>query len=109
MLSIHCIPTPDTIANGAQVQCSGELTFPVIQRLVDEVVTVSDRQLIDTMSFLATRMKMLVEPSGCLATAAVLHSKVSVTSERVVIVLSSGNIDPARFASLMTREAAEAA
>jgi hypothetical protein len=64
---------PKTIADGAQTQASGALTFPVIQALVARVVTVSDAQLIRSMQFFAQRMKQVVEPTGCLAAAALLE------------------------------------
>jgi threo-3-hydroxy-L-aspartate ammonia-lyase len=70
------IDTPKTIADGAQTQHSGQLTFPVIQRLVQRIVTVSDAQLVRTMRFFAERMKLVVEPTGCLAAAAALEGVV---------------------------------
>eukprot|EP00667_Euglena_gracilis_P019329 EG_transcript_20697 len=69
---IVAIPVPRTIADGAQTQASGTLTFPVIQRLVQRVVTVTDAQLVETMRFFAGRMKQVVEPTGCLAATALL-------------------------------------
>ena len=93
------IPVPITIADGAQTQHLGQHTFPVIQQLCDDVVTVSDAQLIAAMRFCAERMKILVEPTGCLAAAAALHHKTA-TGARVGIVLSGGNIDLPRFAQL---------
>ena len=92
------IDTPRTIADGAQTQHSGELTFPVIQRLVKDVVTVSDEQLIRTMRFFAQRMKMVVEPTGCLAAAAVLEGVVQARGERVGVIVSGGNVDLAALA-----------
>ena len=92
------IATPKTIADGAQTQHSGELTFPVIQRLVQDVVTVSDEQLIRSMRFFAQRMKMVVEPTGCLAAAAVLEGVVPVRGERVGVIVSGGNVDMAALA-----------
>ena len=70
------IDTPRTIADGAQTQSSGKLTFPVIQALVTSVLTVSDAQLVATMRFFAERMKMVVEPTGCLAAAALLEGAI---------------------------------
>ena len=97
------IDTPRTIADGAQTQHLGEHTFPILQQLVDRIVTVSDDQLIDTMRFCADSMSMVVEPTGCLAAAAVLNGLVEVKGESVGIVLSGGNIDSARFAQLVGR------
>jgi threonine dehydratase len=65
-------------------------------------VTVSDAELVETMRFLAARMKIVVEPTGCLAAAAVLHGKLDVRGRRVGIVLSGGNVDPARYAALLS-------
>ena len=95
------IETPKTIADGAQTQHSGELTFPVIQRLVSRIVTVSDAQLVQTMRFFAERMKMVVEPTGCLGAAALLHGVVSAPGQRVGVIVSGGNVDMARYAALL--------
>jgi threo-3-hydroxy-L-aspartate ammonia-lyase len=92
------IETPKTIADGAQTQHSGQLTFPVIQRLVKGIVTVSDEQLVRTMRFFAERMKMVVEPTGCLAAAALLESALDLRGQRVGVIVSGGNVDMARFA-----------
>jgi threonine dehydratase len=96
------IDTPVTIADGAQSQHLGQYTFPIIQALVDDIVTVSDAQLIDAMRFFASRMKMVVEPTGCLAAAAVFNQKINVAGKKVGIVLSGGNIDLVKFAQLTT-------
>ena len=95
------IDVPHTIADGAQTQHAGQLTFPVIQARVDEVVTVSDAQLVDTMKFFAERMKLVVEPTGCLAAAAVLHGAAPVMDKRVGVIVSGGNVDVRRFAELL--------
>ncbi len=95
------IATPQTIADGAQTQHSGRLTFPVIQRLVREVVTVSDAQLVATMRFFAERMKQVVEPTGCLAAAALLEGVVQAPGQRVGVIISGGNVDLARYAGLI--------
>jgi threo-3-hydroxy-L-aspartate ammonia-lyase len=95
------IDTPVTIADGAQTQHSGALTFPVIQALVAGIDTVSDAQLVATMRFFAERMKMVVEPTGCLAAAALLEGVVAARGKRVGVIVSGGNVDMARFASLL--------
>jgi threonine dehydratase len=95
------IDTPQTIADGAQTQHSGTLTFPVIQQLVGRIVTVSDAQLVASMRFFAERMKLVVEPTGCLAAAALLHGVVAARGQRVGVVVSGGNVDLSRFASLL--------
>ena len=95
------IETPRTIADGAQTQHSGQLTFPVIQRLVAGIVTVSDAQLVATMRFFAERMKMVVEPTGCLGAAAALQGVLDLRGQRVGIILSGGNVDLAAFAGYL--------
>ncbi len=79
----------------------GEHNFEVIKREVDDIVTVTDAQLVDTMKFFAERMKMIVEPTGCLGAAAALHGAVPVEGKRVGILISGGNVDLARFARLV--------
>ncbi|MEM5325692.1 threo-3-hydroxy-L-aspartate ammonia-lyase [Paraburkholderia sp. JHI2823] len=95
------IDTPKTLADGAQTQHLGNLTFEVIRERVSEIVTVSDAELVDTMQFFASRMKIVVEPTGCLAAAAVLHGKVDVRGKRVGVLISGGNVDLLRFAELV--------
>jgi len=95
------IDVPQTIADGAQTQQVGALTFPVIRERVTGVVTVSDAELVETMKFFAGRMKIVVEPTGCLAAAAVLHGKLDVKGKRVGVVVSGGNVDLQRFAELV--------
>jgi threonine dehydratase len=96
------IGVPQTIADGAQTSHLGAHNFAVIQRLVDDIVTVSDAQLVETMKFFAERMKMVVEPTGCLAAAAALHGAYPVAGKKVGIVISGGNVDLARFAQLVS-------
>jgi threo-3-hydroxy-L-aspartate ammonia-lyase len=91
------IPTPKTIADGAQTQHSGQLTFPVIQSLVRGILTVSDAQLISSMRFFAERMKMVVEPTGCLAAAALLEGVIDLRGRRVGVVVSGGNVDIGQY------------
>ena len=95
------IAVPDTIADGAKVTHVGEHNFKVIQKYVDDIVTVSDAQLIATMKFFAERMKMVVEPTGCLGAAAALHGVVPIAGKRVGIVVSGGNVDLATFARMI--------
>ncbi|MFL6623079.1 MAG: threo-3-hydroxy-L-aspartate ammonia-lyase [Sulfurifustis sp.] len=99
---IVTIPVPETIADGARTVHLGEHTFAVIRETVDDIVTVSDRQLTDTMRFLAERMKIVVEPTGALAAAAVLHGAVAVTGKRVGVLVSGGNVDVASFCALIS-------
>lgn len=97
------IDVPQTIADGAQTQASGQLTFPVIQALVDRVVTVSDAQLVRTMRFFAQTLKQVVEPTGCLGAAALLEGELGdeLRGARVGIVISGGNVDLARYAQFL--------
>jgi threo-3-hydroxy-L-aspartate ammonia-lyase len=95
------IDTPCTIADGAQTQHSGQLTFPVIQALVKGVVTVSDAQLVATMRFFASRMKIVVEPTGCLGAAALLEGAIDLRGARVGVIVSGGNVDLPRYAALL--------
>ena len=100
------IETPRTIADGAQTQSSGLLTFPVIQALVKGVLTVSDAQLVETMRFFATRMKLVVEPTGCLAAAAALQGAIDLRGQRVGVIVSGGNVDLQRFCALLAGQQA---
>ena len=95
------IAVPDTIADGAKVTHVGEHNFNVIQRYVNDIKTVSDLQLVATMKFFAERMKMVVEPTGCLAAAAALHGVLPLEGKRVGILISGGNVDLATFAKMI--------
>lgn len=98
---IVTIATPRTIADGAQTQALGQLTFAIIRRDVDDVLTASDAQLVDAMRFFAERMKIIVEPTGCLAAAAVMDGQVPLRGKRVGVIVSGGNVDLQRFAQLV--------
>ena len=98
---IVSIAVPSTIADGAQTQASGQLTFPVIQALVQRVVTVTDAQLIRTLQFFAQRMKQVVEPTGCLGAAALLEGVVDLRGAQVGVILSGGNVDLPRYAEFL--------
>jgi len=87
------IPPPPTIADGLRVQSPGTLTFPVLQKTAEDVLTVSDNEIIETIRFFLFRMKLLVEPSGAAAAAAVLTGKLPRDTRRVGVVISGGNID----------------
>jgi threonine dehydratase len=97
------IDVPQTIADGAQTQASGQLTFPVIQQLVSRIVTVSDAQLVRTLQFFAERMKQVVEPTGCLGAAALLEGVEDWRGARVGVILSGGNVDLARYAGFLAQ------
>ena len=87
------IPPPPTIADGLRVQSPGTLTFPVLQKTAEDVLTVSDDEIIETIRFFLFRMKLLVEPSGAAAAAAVMTGKLPRDTRRVGVVISGGNID----------------
>ena len=99
--SIVHIETPKTIADGAQTQHLGNLTFPIIQRDVNDILTATDEQLRAEMRFFAERMKMVVEPTGCLGLAAARSIKAQLQGKRVGIIISGGNVDIARYAELL--------
>lgn len=95
------IPPPPTIADGLRVQIPGELTFPIVQQLAEDVLTVTDEEIMETLRFVLTRMKLLVETSGVTAAAAVMFRKLPADVERVGVVLSGGNIDPDQLAKVI--------
>lgn len=96
------IEVPRTIADGLQGNIPGELTFPIVQHLVDRIVTVTDDQILQAMVLLHDRLKIVVEPSGAVGVAALLSGAVAVGSaHRVGVVLSGGNVGATRFAELL--------
>jgi threo-3-hydroxy-L-aspartate ammonia-lyase len=95
------IGVPDTIADGAQTQALGRYPFDIIRRDVTDVLTASDAELIDCMRFFAARMKMIVEPTGCLGFAAARATGRQLAGQRVGIMVSGGNVDLERFAQLI--------
>ena len=96
------IPVPRTIADGQQTTSPGELNFPIIQRLVTDVVTVTDEEIVAAMVLVFERMKVVLEPSGASALAALLARRVpGVAGRRVGVTLSGGNVGAARFAELV--------
>jgi threo-3-hydroxy-L-aspartate ammonia-lyase len=92
------IPVPKTIADGLQVNAPGKLTFPIVQALVEDILLVSEKEMIATLCFMLERMKTLVEPSGAVGAAALLHRKRDFTGQRVGVVVSGGNLDLAKLA-----------
>ena len=99
--SIVHIDTPKTIADGAQTQHLGQITFPIIHRDVDDILTVTDEALVEAMRFFAERMKLVVEPTGCLGFAAARGMRQALTGQRVGVLISGGNVDLDRFCSLL--------
>jgi threonine dehydratase len=87
------ISSPATLADGLRTTIPGVITFPIIQRLADAVILVSEEEIKATMRFLLSRLKLLVEPSGIVAAAAVLHRKLPGQFKRIGVILSGGNID----------------
>jgi len=99
--SIVHIETPKTIADGAQTQHLGEYTFAIIKRDVDDILTATDDQLIACMRFFAERMKMVVEPTGCLGFAAAREMKQQLKGKRVGVIVSGGNVDMASYSRFL--------
>ena len=97
------IPVPQTIADGMQTESPGELTFPLVQRYARGVVTVSDDELRAAMRFAFERMKLVIEPSGAAALAALLFGKIDLAGKRVGVIVSGGNVDADRYAELIRR------
>jgi threo-3-hydroxy-L-aspartate ammonia-lyase len=95
------IATPQTLADGAQTQHLGKYTFEIIRRDVDDILTATDAQLVEAMRFFAERMKMVVEPTGCLGFAAACHAGLALEGKRVGVILSGGNVDLKRYAQLI--------
>ena len=95
------IPVPQSIADGALTQHLGQHNFPIIRRRVADVLTVSDLDLVAAMRFFAERMKLIVEPTGCLAASAVLNGAFAAEGKRVGVIISGGNIDLAVFSRLI--------
>jgi threonine dehydratase len=92
------IPVPVSIADGALTTHLGQHTFPIIRRDAAGIVTATDAQLVAAMRFFVERMKLVVEPTGCLAAAAAFEGAVPVKGKRVGVILSGGNVDPAALA-----------
>src|ERR671916_3019296 len=95
------IPPPPTIADGMRTQSPGALTFPVLQRTAEDVLTVSEEEIVETMRFIIFRMKILVEPTGAVAAAAALFGKLPPGIRRAGVVLSGGNVDPDALARIV--------
>ena len=101
--TLQTVINPDTIADGARTPSLGSLTFPLVRRFVHDMVTVSDEALLRSMFFLWERLKLVVEPTGALAAAALLEGAVAAKGLRVGVVLSGGNVDLGALASLIAR------
>jgi len=99
---LHTVSNPETIADGARTPSLGRLTFPLVRAHVDDMITVSDDDLVRAMRFVWERMKLVVEPTGVLGLAAAFRGKVDVAGKRVGVVLSGGNVDLAWAAGLFS-------
>lgn len=99
---LHKVSNPETIADGARTPYLGTLTFPLVRRHVDDMITVSEEAIVRSMFYLWERMKLVVEPTGALAAAAVLEGVVPVKGLRVGVMLSGGNVELAALAPLMS-------
>jgi threonine dehydratase len=95
------IAVPETIADGQQTTMPGALTFPIVRRLCAGILTVSDDDIRATMRFAFERLKLVVEPSGACALAALLFANVDLRGKRVGVVLSGGNVDAGRYAAIL--------
>lgn len=95
------IPVPKTLADGAQTTAISPLTFGILRRLLREIVTVEDAVLVETMRTLAERMKIIVEPTGCLGVAAALAAAPEWQGKRVGVIISGGNVDMTQFARMV--------
>ena len=95
------IDTPKTIADGAQTQHLGNITFPIIQQNVNDILTVSDDELVASMKFIAERMKIIVEPTGCLGFAAARARKAELRGKKIGIIISGGNVDISRYSEFL--------
>jgi threonine dehydratase len=100
------IPPPATVADGMRTQTPGALTFPVLQRNAEDVLTVSEDEIVEAMRFLLFRLKILVEPTGAVAAAAALFRKLPEDVGSVGVVISGGNVDPDALARLVHPAAA---
>ena len=90
---LQTIPSPDTIADGLRTTSLGRVTFPLVQKYVDDMLTVTEEEIISTMRFLWMSMKIVVEPSGAVGLAPVFHRKLPIQGKRIGVVLSGGNVD----------------
>ena len=91
--TLQTVKNPDTIADGARTPSLGKITYPLVMRYVDDMLTVTDEELLKSMFFLWERMKIVVEPTGTLAACALLEKKLEAKGKRVGVVLSGGNAD----------------
>lgn len=99
--SIVSIGVPKTIADGAQTQSLGKITFEIIRRDATDIFTASDAELVECMRIFANRLKIVVEPTGCLGFAALRRHAASFKGQRVGVIISGGNVDAERYGALL--------
>ena len=99
---LHKVSNPETIADGARTPYLGALTFPLVRRHVDDMVTVTEEAIVRSMFYVWERMKMVIEPTGALTVAAILEGAVPVKGLRVGVMLSGGNVDLSAIAPLLS-------
>ena len=99
--TLQTVQDPDTIADGARTPSLGKVTYPLVMRYVDDMLTVTEEELLRTMFYLWERMKIIVEPTGSLAASALLEKKLDAKGKRVGVVLSGGNVDVKAMAALL--------
>lgn len=95
------IPPPNTIADGMRTQAIGKRNFEILLKYVDDVITVTDEQVIAMMKFLFERMKIVAEPTGAVAPSAVFHNKLSLSGKKICAIISGGNVDPALLRTIL--------
>lgn len=99
---LHTVNNPNTIADGARTPSLGKITFPLVLHYVDDMVTVSEEAILRTMFFLWSRLKIVVEPTGVLAAAALLESVVTASEAKIGVIISGGNVDLAQIGKLFS-------
>ncbi|WP_414570054.1 threo-3-hydroxy-L-aspartate ammonia-lyase [Nostoc sp. CCY 9925] len=101
--TLQTVKNPDTIADGARTPSLGQITFPLVLRYVDDMVTVSEEAIVRTMFFLWERLKIVVEPTGVLAVAALLEGVVTAPQAKIGVIISGGNVDLAQVGKLFSQ------
>lgn len=99
---LHTVNNPNTIADGARTPSLGKITFPLVLDYVDDMVTVSEEAILRTMFFLWSRLKIVVEPTGVLATAALLENVVTASEAKIGVIISGGNVDLVQIGKLFS-------
>ena len=99
---LHTVHNPPTIADGLRTPSLGKVTFPLVRRYVDEMITVSEQEIVEALRFLWARMKLVVEPSGAVALAGVLKQAGRQSGKRIGVIISGGNVDLETACELFT-------